>query len=82
MDMWGPYKAVIRERLPKAKIVHGRFHLVKYLNQAIDLVRRREVRHHAQLRNSRFIWLKNPENLTEKQRILFESITKNNYKVI
>lgn len=81
MDMWKLYRIVTEEHLPNAKIVYDRFHLIKYLNAAIDQVRRREVRFYTDLKNTRYIWLKNPENLTEKQRILFESISKANYKV-
>jgi transposase len=44
-------------------------------------VRRREVKCHEEIKNSRYALLKNPENLTEKQRIKFESIRDANYEV-
>ena len=44
MDMWKPYMNATKDLLPKAEIVHDRFHLVKYLNDAVDKVRRREVK--------------------------------------
>lgn len=81
MDMWKPYKIITGKHIPKAKIVYDRFHLIKYLNDAIDKVRRRESKFYTDLKNTRYIWLKNPENLTENQRILFESISKTNYMV-
>lgn len=81
VDMWKAYLESINEVLPKAKIVHDRFHLVKYLNDAIDKVRRREVKHSQELKNSRYALLKNKENLTEKQRIKFESIESANFEV-
>lgn len=81
VDMWKAYLESINEVLPKAKIVHDRFHLVKYLNDAIDKVRRREVKHNEDLKNSRYALLKNKENLTEKQRIKFESIESANFEV-
>jgi len=40
MDMWKAYIWVAKEKLPNASIVHDRFHLVKYLNTAIDKLRR------------------------------------------
>jgi transposase len=43
MDMWKSYIQTAKEILPNVCIVHDRFHLVKYLNDAIDKVRRREV---------------------------------------
>ncbi|SDD88719.1 Transposase [Algoriphagus faecimaris] len=81
MDMWQAYLQTAQEILPNAAIVHDRFHLVKYLNEAIDKVRRREVKNHQGLKNSRYALLKNPENLTEKQRIHFEAIADANYEV-
>ncbi len=81
MDMWKTYITVSEERLPNAEIVHDRFHLVKYLNEAIDKVRRREVKTNEELKNSRYALLKNEINLTEKQRIKFEAIKDSNYQV-
>jgi len=81
MDMWKAFILTAQEILPNASIVHDRFHLVKYLNEAIDKVRRREVKQHQELKNSRYALLKNPENLTERQRIHFEAIADANYEV-
>lgn len=81
MDMWKAYIESINDILPNAKIVHDRFHLVKYLNDALDRVRRREVKEHEELKNSRYALLKNEENLTEKQRIKFETIQSANLEV-
>jgi len=81
MDMWQAYLSVAKEKLPNADIVHDRFHLVQYLNKAIDSVRRREVKSNHELKNSRYALLKNQINLTEKQRIKFEAIAKANYEV-
>ena len=80
-DMWKAYLNSIEEVLPKAKVVHDRFHLVKYLNDAIDKVRRREVKQQEELKNSRYVLLKNKANLTDKQQILFEHIQAANYQV-
>lgn len=81
LDMWKAYLSVSKQKLPNAEIVHDRFHLVKYLNEAIDKVRRREVKTNEELRNSRYALLKNQENLTEKQRIKFDAIRMANYQV-
>lgn len=81
VDMWKAYLSSVEEILPKADIVHDRFHLIKYLNDAIDKVRRREVKHHDELKNSRFVLLKNKENLTDNQQIIFEHIQAANYQV-
>ncbi len=81
LDMWKAYISTSKSQLPNASIVHDRFHLVKYLNTAIDKVRRREVKTNDELINSRYALLKNQENLTEKQRIKFDAIIKANYEV-
>lgn len=81
MDMWKPYMETTKESLGNAVIVHDRFHLVKYLNEVIDKVRRKEVKQHHELMNSRYALLKNPDNLTEKQRIHFEAIAGASYQV-
>jgi len=67
MDMWKAYLLVAKEKLSGAEVVHDRFHLVKYLNEA--------------LRNSRYAFLKNEENLTDKQRIKLDAIRQFNYEV-
>ena len=81
VDMWKAYLESIKDVLPETKVVHDRFHLVQYLNKAIDKVRRREVKDHQELKNSKYALLKNQENLTEKQRIKFECIKSANFQV-
>jgi len=43
-DMWKAYMTTVQELFPKARLIHGRFHLIQYLNKGIDQVRRREVK--------------------------------------
>lgn len=81
MDMWKAFINTSKEMLPRAEIIHDRFHLIKYLNDAIDKVRRREVKQHEELKGSRYVLLKNQANLTEQQRIKFEAISGANYEV-
>ena len=81
VDMWKPYLTVSEKELPNADIVHDRFHLVKYLNDGIDKVRRREVKTNDELKNTRFVLLKNKANLTDKQHIIFDAIREANYEV-
>jgi transposase len=81
LDMWKAYNTAVDEILPKAKKVHDRFHLIKYLNEAIDNVRKREVKKNKVLRDSRYAMLKNRFNLTEKQHFKFEEVLRANTKV-
>ena len=41
MDMWGPYRGVVRSKLSQAEIVADRFHVMKQLNDALGKIRRR-----------------------------------------
>lgn len=40
MDMWGPYRGVVKVKLSHAEIVADRFHVMKQLNDAIAKIRR------------------------------------------
>ena len=80
-DMWEAYQNTIKECLPNVTYVLDRFHLIKYLNGAIDQTRRKEVKQNPILKNSRFVLLKSSKNLNEKQRILFNEIAQENYLV-
>ena len=79
-DMWEAYITTAKEELPTAKLCHDKFHLVKYLNEAVDIVRRKETKSEEELRHTRYIWLKDKRNLTEKQRLKFEAINNTNYE--
>ena len=81
MDMWEGFINAAKKELPNARICHDKFHLVKYLNKAVDDVRRREVKQHQELKRSRYLFLKDRMNLTDKQYVRFEAITKANYEV-
>jgi transposase len=86
-DMWAPYEHVVREFVPHAIFVFDRFHIVQHLSKAIDKVRAEENRELLKeksplLEKSRYIFLKNPENLTEKQEIRLSELIKINLKTI
>lgn len=81
LDMWKAFNTTVDAVLPKAKKVHDRFHLIKYLNEAIDKVRRREVKKNEVLVNSRYSFLKNTGNLTKNQYFKFEEVLRLNTAV-
>lgn len=73
MDMWEPYINRIRHYCPRAKIVFDFFHVVQGFNKVIDHVRRTEyLKAKGQqkdiLKGSRYLLLKNEENLNDEQR--------------
>lgn len=72
-DMWQPYIDMVKEKLPDATLVFDKFHIVQHLLKAVDEVRREEARELKKtnpelLKRTRYIWLKNVENLTDTQR--------------
>ncbi len=85
-DMWQPYITVIKDRAPQAVLVFDKFHIVRHLINAVDQVRRDEIRekgpeHNALMRKTRFIWLKNPWNLTERQALRLGELERLNLKI-
>jgi len=85
-DMWAPYVDVIKSRLPKAILVFDKFHIVRHLMDAVDQVRRDEAKQNdtedpALLKNTRYIWLKNPWNLTELQQTKLRDLQNRNLKI-
>lgn len=66
-DMSPAFIKGIEENLPNAQITFDKFHIIKTLNTAVDEVRRQEQTGHPELKNTRYIFLKNPKNLTRKQ---------------
>ena len=54
--------------LHRPQIIFDRFHVVAKANEAVDEVRRAESKIRPELKQSRYVWLKNESNLTLKQR--------------
>jgi transposase len=58
---------------PNAGVTFDKFHVIQALNKARDEVRRTEQKRNPLLNRSRYIWLKNPENLTAEQKKKLET---------
>ncbi|MCM2372774.1 ISL3 family transposase [Rhodopirellula sp. ICT_H3.1] len=70
MDMSSAYILAVRGNLPKADIVFDRFHVVKLMNEKLTMLRRQLFQkatadEKSVLKGSRWLLLKNPENLRE-----------------
>ena len=86
-DMWAPYIEVIRKYAPQAVLVFDKFHLIRHLLDAVDKVRREEARELKAAKldllvGTRYIWLKNPWNLTEKQYDRLRDLERLNLKIM
>jgi transposase len=74
IDMSPAFIKGVAESLPKAAVTFDKFHAVKIINDAVDQVRRAEQKRQGLLRGTRYIWLRNPANLTERQRATLDAL--------
>ena len=81
MDMWQAFINVAKKLFPNAKICHDPYHLVQHLNKAVDKTRIREVKTQNELKNTKYLFLKDKASFTDKQQMKFDAISKANYEV-
>ena len=87
IDMSGNYKGLVHKLLPNAQVIADRFHVMKLVNQDLDVARKalhkanqeqkdevEKSRIEAVLKQSKYALLKPEENLTEKQKVKLEEI--------
>lgn len=74
-DMSPAFTVGVDQNLPNAEITFDRYHVIQLLTRAIDQTRRAEITARPELRRSRYAWLKNPRNLTHRQRAQIEYLT-------
>jgi transposase len=87
MDMWPAYIGSVMAKIPSAadKIAFDKFHVAQYLSQAVDKVRREENRSlvaagDEQLKGTKFLWLQNPETLSEERWEGFKALRASSLK--
>ena len=80
IDMSQAFIKGVGEHLPEAEITFDKFHAVKLVNDAVDKVRRAESKQRPEIKGSRYLWLKNPSNLSAEQSASLGSLTKLNLK--
>jgi len=84
IDMSGAYRKAIAAHLPDATVVFDRFHVQQLASRALDQVRRQQLRglrgtpEGKALFRSRFVLLKNPWNLSPKERAKLRDIERAN----
>lgn len=79
MDMWDAFITSTKTNAPQADIVHDKFHISKYLNEAVDKVRRAEHRAFMKdkdetLKGAKYLFLKKPDSLSDKEAERFKSL--------
>ena len=85
MDMWPAFMGASRRCLPQADIVHDRFHVSKYLNDAVDKVRRHEHRillksGISPLTGSKYAWLRGYPDGRSSEAVTFRALRDLNLK--
>ena len=80
IDMSPAFIAGAAESLPNAQVTFDKFHVVKIINEAVDQVRRDEQKSRPELKKSRYLWIKNEANLSEKQRTQLGNLSSSNLK--
>lgn len=85
MDMWQAFETSTEKNVPNANIVHDRFHISKYLGDAVDKVRRAEHKQlmsggDERLKGARYSLLFNPENLSDEKGEQLNAIVKSTLK--
>lgn len=87
-DMWKPYLKVIAKKAGNALNILDRFHIMAHISKAIDEVRAQEVKklkndgYEPVLVKTRWLLLKRPENLTNKQESRLALLLQYNLKSV
>ncbi len=87
-DMWKPYLKVILKKAKNALHILDRFHIVANLNKALNEIRAKEARQMRRdgyedvLKHTRYCFLKNTENLTDKQALKLEDVLQYDLKSV
>lgn len=80
MDMWAAFANARAQVLPKAEVVHDRFHVAYYLNEAVDRTRKDEHRKltreaDSTLAKTKYLWLRSQTNMTDRQKQSLEALS-------
>jgi len=74
-DMSPAFINGVKKQFPEAQLTFDKFHVIKIINDAVDQVRREEMKDRPELKGTRYLWLKNQQNLKESQTELLEQLT-------
>jgi len=79
MDFWQAFINGAETHAPKAAIVHDKFHIMKYMNEAVDAVRKQEHRKlmsndDERLKGHKYLFLKNKIDFTKENKKDFRDL--------
>ena len=76
IDMSGAFIKGVTENLTEATITFDKFHVMQLMGRAVDDMRRTEVKVRPELKGSRYVWLKNEQNLSSGAKETLASLSK------
>lgn len=79
-DMALGFRKGINDNFTNSHTIIDKFHVIKHANDAVDKVRKEEAKTNESLKKTKYIWLKNDEDLSDKQRAKKESLMKKHLK--
>ncbi len=78
IDMSKAFIKGVKEQLPNAVVTFDKFHLIKLMNEALGKIRAEEARLFPDaLKKSRYLFLKNPEDLTPEEEARMDTMVAN-----
>jgi len=80
-DMSPAFIKGIRENLTNAEITFDKFHIIKLINEAVDSVRREEVKTNTELKKMRYTFLTNRTNLSIKNKEKIDQLSMKRQKL-
>jgi transposase len=86
MDFWQAYRTGAETHVPNASIVHDKFHIMKYMNEAVDTVRKQEHKIFMKnkdetLKGKKYLFLKNRRNFSKNELSDFRDLNLNQLAV-
>ena len=66
-DMSLGFRKGVKDNFPNSNTIIDKFHVIKHANEAVDTVRKEEGKVNECLKGTKYLWLKNDDNLTDKQ---------------
>jgi transposase len=74
LDMSPAFQSGVSAQFPQAVRVFDRFHVMQVVNDAVDATRREEVKTNGSLKGTRYLWLKNPDQLNAGETARLEAL--------
>ena len=76
IDMSGAFIKGVTDNLTEAEITFDKFHVMKLIGDAVDKTRRAEAKFRPELKGSRYVWLKNEQNLASGAKETLAALSK------